>query len=176
MAKIKLSLLQLLEQRVDLSKLINQVTLREEQLIDAALEQPSLLLDAGKVRVQAFHKRTLYEARLKLEESKAGLRLRRIRDPKGKKEFSEGAVKERIQLQPGVRKVRRQLDKAYAEEEMGKLLSEVFRQRSDSIRVIVNAGKVSVHAKELEILRTNKKLGRTVQRIRERWEKPEDEE
>lgn len=174
--KTPISILDLLEQKVDIEKLLTNVQLREEQLIDAALEQPSLILDAGRLRIQAFHKRTMYETRLKLEEAKAGLRFRRIRDNGGRKEFTEGAVKERIQLQPKVRVTRKRLDRALAEEEMGKLLAEVFRSRSDSIRNIVNAGKVSVHAKELEILRSSKKLGTAVARIRDKWVRGDIEE
>ena len=175
-SKTKVSLLQLLDEKVDIGKLLAKVPLREEALIDAALEQPKLVLTAGTVRINAFHKKTLLETRLKLRESQAGLRLRRIRDSKGKKEYSEGGVKERIQLQPMVRKVRRRLDKAFAEEEMGKLLQEVFRQRSNSIRIIVDAGKVSVHAKELEFLKSDKKLGKIVARIRDKWEHNDEEE
>jgi hypothetical protein len=174
--RIKVTLLDLLEQKVDIGKLLKKVQLREEELIEAALEQPKLILDAGKLRIFAFHKRTMLETRLKLYEAQSGLRLRRIRDSKGKKEFSEGGVKERIQLQPKVMKTRNRLDTALAEEEMGKLLQEVFRQRSDSLRVIVNAGKVSVHAKELELLRANRKLGKVVSRIRDRWNKSDEDE
>ena len=176
MSKTPVSLLSLLEQKVNLDWLLSKVPLREEELIEAALEQPKLILASGMVRVNAFHKRTLYENRYSLYQAQAGLRLRRIRDAGGKKEFTEGAVKERIQLQPKVQKVRRRLDKALAEEEMGKLLQEVFRQRSDSLRVIVNAGKVSVHAKELAMLRANKSLGKAVSRIRDKWNKNDDEE
>lgn len=174
--KIPVSLLDLLEEQVDIENLLSNVQLREEQLIEAALSQPSLMLEAGKARIQAFHKKTMYETRLKLYESQAGLRLRRIRDSGGKKEFSEGAVKERIQLQPKVRLTRKRLDKVYVEEEMGKLLQEVFRSRSNAIRDIVNAGKVSVHAKELALLRTNKSLGRSVARLRDRWERADEDE
>lgn len=173
-SKVKVSLLSLLEEQVDVERLLNNVELREEQIIEAALAQPSLVMEAGKSRVQAFHKRAMLESKLKLVQAKAGLRLRRIREPGGKREFTEGAVKERIELQPLVQKVRKRLDIAYSEEEMGKLLQEVFRTRSDAIRNIVNAGKVSVHAKELELLRSNKSLGRAVSRIRDKWNKGDD--
>lgn len=174
--KTKVSLLALLEERVDIEKLLRKVPLSESELIEAALSQPKLILEAGKVRINAFHKRTMLETRLALREAQAGLRLRRIRDSGGKKEFTEGAVKERIQLNPKVRKLRKSVDKSLAEEEMGKLLQEVFRQRSDSIRVIVNAGKVSVHAKELELLKGNRKLSKAVARIRDKWNKSDDDE
>ena len=131
--RVKISILTLLEQQVDLAKLLDSIPLREEALIEAALEQPSFVFEAGKYRVQKFHKRNMYETRLALEKSKAGLRLRNIRDTKGTKAFTEGAVKERIELNPRVRKVRKFLQKAETEEEMGKLLQEVFRQRADSI-------------------------------------------
>lgn len=173
--RIKVSVLELLEEKIDIAELLENIPLRESELIEAALAQPSLTMKAGTSRIQAFHKKTMLETRLKLTEAKAGLRLRRIRDGKGRKEFTEGAVKERIQLQPKVQLIRKRLDTAYAEEELGKLLSEVIRTRSDAIRNIVNAGKVSVHAKELEILRSSKILGKSVQRIRDRWNRSDEE-
>lgn len=169
--KTKVTLLSLLEQKVDIGKLLAKVPLHEDELIEAALEQPKLILDSGRIRVQAFHKKTLLTARLLLRQSQAGLRLRRIRDTRGKKEFTEGAVKERIELDSRVQTLRKKLDQALAEEELGKLLQDVFRQRSDSLRVITAAGKISVHAKELELLRKNRKLARVVTRIREKWTK-----
>src|SRR5271168_4198123 len=97
-SKIKVTLLSLLEEQVDVERLLGNVELREEQIIEAAIQQPSLVLEAGKARVQAFHKRAMLESKLKLVQAKAGLRLRRIREPGGKREFTEGAVKERVEL------------------------------------------------------------------------------
>jgi hypothetical protein len=172
--RTKITILELLEQVVDVEQLIASVPLNEDQLIEAALQQPNLVLDAGKLRIQKFHKRTMLETRLSSAKADAGLRLRRIRDVGGRKEFTEGAVKERIELNPKVRKLRQRIDLVAAEEEMGKLLQEVFRTRSDAIRNIVAAGKVSVHSKELQLLRTNKTLARAVANLRRSWSTNEE--
>ncbi|MGI4811903.1 MAG: hypothetical protein ACRYGG_00970, partial [Janthinobacterium lividum] len=114
--RTRITVLDLLEEKVNLSNLLDSVYLEEERLIEAALEQPKLVLDAGKFRVQKFHKKTVYDTALKSAQADAGLRLRRIRDTGGKKEFTEAAVKERIELDPQVKKLRRKLDAALAEE------------------------------------------------------------
>lgn len=172
--KVKVSILELLEEKINIDRLLDNVAIREDQLIEALLMQPTLTKDAGIVRVQSFRKKTLYETRLKLSEAKAGLRLRRIRDVGGRKEFTEGAVKERIQLEPIVQKTRKRLDNALVEEEMCKLLMEVFRTRGNALNNIIQAGKVSIHAKELEYLKANKVLSKGVQRLRDRWERGND--
>jgi hypothetical protein len=175
-SKTKFSDLQLLEQIIDVRKLLNNVFLEEEKLIEAALSQPGLVLKAGMFRVQQFHKRAQLETKLATARSEAGRRWRNIRDAKGKKSFSEGDVKERIELDQRVAKYRKRLDNAYALEELGKIFQEVFRTRSDAIRTIVNAGKVSVHAKELALLKSNKALGKGVKAIRRHWEQDDNED
>lgn len=168
--------LQLLEEKVDVQKLLNSIYLDEDRLIDAALEQPTLMFSSGRFRVQMMHKRVMLETKLELLRAKVAIRYRRIRDGGGKKEFTEGAIKERVELDKRVQVVRKKLDEATALEELSKNLIEVFRTRSDSLRIIVNAGKVSVHNKELELLQSNRKLRRSVAVLRRSWTSRYDEE
>lgn len=168
------TLLELLLQKVNVNSLLESVYIDEDNLVGAALEQPTLIVQAGRFRVQRMHVRVKLETKLDLQRARVGLRFRRIRDPGGRKEFTEGAVKERIELDPSVKRIRRKLDAAVALEELAKNLIEVFRTRSDSLRVIVQAGKVSLHARELEIMRGNKKLRTVVNGIRRSWESGEE--
>src|ERR1700761_4004022 len=89
------TILQLLEEKVNVDKLIRKIPLHEEMLVEAALENPSLSFEAGRFRIQKFHRKTQLETKHKLEMAKAGLALRRIRSAGGRKEHSEGAVRER---------------------------------------------------------------------------------
>ena len=164
-----MSLLQLLHQKIDVNKLLDSIFINEDKLYEAALEQPDLMALAGRFRVQRMHVRVKLETQLDLQKARVGLRFRRIRDSGGRKEFTEGAVKERIELDPAVRALQKRVNKAVALEEIAKNLVDVFRTRSDSLRIIVQAGKVSLHARELEILANNKKGIKIVNNLREAW-------
>lgn len=170
------TLLQLLEEKVDVNKLLNSVYLDEDQLIEAALAQPTLQFSAGRFRTQMMHKRIMLETRLDFIKSKEALKWRRIRDQGGKKEFTEPAIKERVELAKRVQILRKKLDTALALEEMSKQLNDVFRTRSDSLRIIVNAGKVINHSKELELLQVNSKMRRSVIALRRSWASRNNEE
>lgn len=164
------SLLELLEEKVDVNKLLNSIYLDEDLIIEALLEQPKLQFSAGRFRVQMMYRRSALETKLDLLRAKIALRHRRIRDAGGKKEYTESAVRERVELDKRVQAIRKKLDLALATEELSKNLIEVFRSRSDAIRSIIQAGKVSIHNKELELLTHNRKLRRTVLTLRGHWQ------
>jgi hypothetical protein len=173
----KMSVLQLLNQKVDVDNLIQSVFINEDKLYESALEQPNLTILAGQFRVQRMHIRMKLETKLKLVRSRAALRFRRIKDGQGRKEFTEGAIKERVEVDPVVRRLQKKLDRAIALEELAKNLAEVFRfTRNDALKIIVQAGKVSLHAKELEILKGNKNLAKSVYKLREGWRGRNEEE
>lgn len=161
--------MQLLEEKTDVNKLLNSVYLDEDALIEAALAQPTLQFSAGRFRAQTMYKRIMLETRLDMIKSKEALKWRRIRDQGGKKEFTEPAIKERVELSKRVQMLRKKLDTAIAIEELSKQLNDVFRTRSDSLRIIVNAGKVINHSKELELLQVNSKMRRAVVSLRRSW-------
>jgi hypothetical protein len=173
----KMSILQLLHQKVDVANLLASVYIDEDKLYDSALEQPNLTILAGQFRVQRMHIRIKLETKLKLVRSRAALRFRKVKDGQGRKEFTEGAIKERVELDPNVRRLQRKLDRAIALEELSKNLAEVFRfTRNDALKIIVQAGKISLHAQELELLKGNKNLAKSVYKLRQDWRNRNEEE
>lgn len=165
----KKTLLQLLNQKVDVDELLESIFIDPDNLLESSLEQPDLTVRSGQLRVQRMHVTKKLKTKLNLSRSKVGLRFRAVRDNGGRKEFTNDAVKERIELDPTVRRLQRKVDRAETLEELSKILMEGFRQRGDSIRVIVAAGKVSAHARELEVLKHSKLARRIRKQIKDGW-------
>lgn len=167
--KLKLStLLMLLKEDVDVKQLVEKVAFNEAELISAAFEQPILTKAAHQLRVQCMHRRAALEQKINLRISMIGQKYRNVRNSKGRRENTEGAVKAYAEMQPSVIKLRKRLNIAYAREELAKGLIDVFRTRKDMIRVIVDAGRVSVQEKELALLTGNKKLRSAVRNLMNR--------
>lgn len=164
------TLLQLIEEKVDIRKLLDSVYINEDELVQAALDQPDFTRQASRFRVQCMYKRAMLEQKLETERATVARKFRRIRDAGGRKEFTNDAVKERVELDPKVVDLRRKVDEAYALEELSKGIESVFRTRSDSLRIIANLGRISVHVRELELLRRNKSLRKMTMRLRESWQ------
>lgn len=170
-----LTLLQLLEEKIDENELLRGVELSEDDLIRSAIKQPELFWLAGRLRVQAMHKRAVRELELEGLRAKVGLRARNKQDEKGKRKFTEGHVKVQVELDDHVHKLRRRLNKDLEFEEATRQLLDVYRMRRDIIRVVADAGKISLHMKELELLKGNRRLRRAVENIRQNWKNPEDD-
>jgi hypothetical protein len=162
------TLLELISEQVDVAALVGKIPFEGSQLIEAALEQPKLHLEAGKLRVQCMHKRGALEAKLSLETSMLAQRRRSIRNPEGKRDNTEGAVKAYVEMQPSVIKLRKLLNTAIAKEELSKQLVDVYRSRKDVIRIIVDSGKISLQAKELAMLKGSAKLRSAVRSVSHR--------
>ena len=171
-----ITLLELLEEQVDVRRLIDKIEFSESSLMEAAFNQPKLFWESGRLRVQQMQKRAMLETKIDLERSLSGLKIRGKTDSKGKKKYSEGGVKERIILSSTVKELTKLLDKAQLEEELGKNLVDAYRMRRDVLRIVIDAGKISVHARELEMLKGGKRLGRMVKQLRNTWKNNEYEE
>jgi hypothetical protein len=142
----------------------------------SAIKQPELFWMAGRLRVQAMHKRAIHELELEGLRAKVGVRARSKRDDKGRREFTEGHVKSKIETDERVQKLRKKLLQDEELEEATKQLLDTYRMRRDIIRVIADAGRISLHMRELELLKGNRRLRRAVEGIRERWKNPLDDE
>jgi hypothetical protein len=138
----------LLDTPVALEQVLNKLDFTEEDILRAAMENPSLYLMAGTFRVQKMRKRMKAQHRLDLAQAEAGLRIRKIRTPDGKKKYTEPQIKEKIVLEDDVKENRQKLDGAFEEEEFSKLLLDSCRYRKDALRIIVD-GRLSEAAGEL---------------------------
>lgn len=170
--KTPISLMELLEEDIDVGKLIKSIELSEDDLMNAAMRQPELFWNAGRLRVQLMHKRARREIELESARAKVSIRARSAKDDKGKREYTEGHVKAKIELNSEVREIRKKLDKDFVLEELSKQLLEAYRMRRDIIRVITDAGRISLHMKELELMKGNRRLRRAVENIRNNWKNP----
>lgn len=162
------TLLELVSQEVDVQALLDKISFGDNELIEAALEQAQLLGEAIKLRVQCMHKRSAVESRIALKTSLLSQRFRRIRNSDGKRENTEGAVKAYVETQPEIIKLRKRLNRAFAEEELAKGLVDVFRTRKDVIRIIVDSGKISLQAREIALLKGSSKLRSVVKDLASR--------
>lgn len=174
--KTPLTLLALLEEKIDEDILLNGVELAEEDLMRSTIKQPELFWLAGRLRVQLMHKRIKREFELEMARATIGMRTRQKRDDKGKREYTEGHVKAAIELDRKVQHIRKRLDRDFVLEELGKQLLEAYRMRRDVIRIVTDAGKISLHMRELELLKGNRKLRKAVENIRQNWKNPLDDE
>lgn len=165
----KPTVMELLREHIDVEKLLDSIPLHEEELIAAALDQPELAMQANRWRVQRMHVRVKLETELETLRARVGHRYRRMKDASGRREFTDPAVKERVELDPQVIRLQKKLNRAIVIEELSKNLKDVFFMRSDSIRTIVQSAKVSIHMKELELLRGNRRMTKLVAGIRESW-------
>ena len=161
-------MLELLNEDVDIKQLLDKVAFHEAELIQAAFEQPMLMKAAHQVRVQCMHRRAALENKLNLQISLVGQKYRNVRNDKGRRENTEGAVKAYAEMRPHISKLRSKLNIAYAKEELAKGLIEVFRDRREMIKTIVLAGKVSIQEKELALLSGNKQLRSAVRSLMNR--------
>lgn len=135
--KPELTTRSLLERPVKLRRLVDKLQFEVDQVEDAAREQPKLQLEAGRYRVQKI--RAFNGAKLAHEQALAGLKLktRRFKDDKGKQKYSnESSVSNKAELDPEVIRSRKAMDEAAAEEELGKVLTDCYRQRSHMLLVI----------------------------------------
>jgi hypothetical protein len=162
------TLLELISEEVDVNYILEKITFGDHALIEAALEQPKLMREVTTLRVQCMHKRAAIESRISLESSLLSQRFRKIRNSSGKRENTEGAVKAYVETQPLIIKLRKRLNDAFAQEELAKGLVDVYKQRKDVIRIIVDAGKISLQAQEIELLKGSKKLRSVVRDLASR--------
>lgn len=121
---------------VDVEALLKKLSFVEEEVSTAAREQPTLFMQAARLRVQKLHERERAEARLKLLKSQKAQKIRNKIAALGDR-ATEGRVGELLAGDKEIRLSEKALHDAEEEEEYAKLLVEGFRMRRDSLKVIV---------------------------------------
>src|SRR5712672_993974 len=127
-----------IDKPVDLKHLIEKLDFTEEDVESAAVEQPKLFLRASRYRVQKMRDKLQRISEYDQIVAKTGSRYREDKDGDGKKK-TEGAIKERIQRNDKVHKVRKKMEKAFVLEKFSEGLTEAYRQRLSIIKIIVDA-------------------------------------
>ena len=146
---------------VDVLALIKQLAFTEEDVESAAMLQPTLYLDAARLRVQKMRKRAQAKIAWEVEKAQARIRI-------------AGTVQEKTDrsvLKKSVRMAERAYESALAVEEFCKSLMIAFKERKDALRIVMDgrwaeAGSVVRKLKERE----GQELARKVQRnVRDRY-------
>lgn len=119
------------------SRLIESLSVVDENILAVAAGQPLLFVEASRYRVAKMRQRSRAEAALEACASELGLR---FRTPTGNEQrITEGYVKTRLLKHPRYRQMKEEVDRAEEREEFAKLLLEAYRMRRDAIKIIADA-------------------------------------
>jgi hypothetical protein len=149
-------------------ELIARLPLVDTNILDEAAKQPGLFSDAALHRVEKMRKRSEAISSLDYFHAKLALHIRASKNEKGEK-ITEGALKERIEINKTHRALRAAMERAYEEEEFAKLLLEVLRQRRDGIRIIADARLHDMTPNEVERSVRRKIAGDARKLTNSRW-------
>jgi hypothetical protein len=119
-----------------LSQLIKLLAVVDENIINEAIRQPLLFVDAARYRVSKMREVSRSIARLESFVSEFGLRVRA--KGAGDQRLTEGFVKSKIQRSPTYKKLQSAVHDAERKQEFAKLLLEAYRMRRDAIRIIAD--------------------------------------
>ena len=125
-------------QKMTADELIDLLAVIDEDIKATAWNQPTLFIKAARYRVDRMRIRAQKEQELDVTKSRLATKIRNKKDEQGKKVYTEGAVKERVEVQEKVRRLRGELDRAFEEEDFSKSLMEAYRQRNSAIKIIAD--------------------------------------
>ena len=154
-------------------ELIARLPLVDTNILDEAAKQPGLFADAALYRVEKMRQRAEAISQLDYFRAKLALHIRASKDEKGQK-ITEGALKERLEVNKTHRALRVGMERAYEEEEFSKLLLEVLRQRRDGIRIIAEARMYDSTPNEVERVVRRKLVGDARRLEQQRRQSDED--
>lgn len=146
---------------VDVLELIRKLGFSEENVETAAMEQPTLYLDASRLYVKTMRRRAQTKMAAETEKAKARLRI-------------QGTVQEKTDrslLKKDVRVAQRAFDTAEQHETFAKSLMDAVRMQKNAIAIVMDgrwaeAGSVMRRSKERE----GRELARKVQSdVRQRY-------
>ncbi len=118
--------------------LLDNLKIVSEDIKEVAAHQPLLFIDAARYRVAMMRLRSKKEQEVDTKRSSLATKFRNRKDEQGKKIYTEGAVKEKVEIQTVVKQLRRELDNAFAEEELAKSMMEAYRQRNSALKIIAD--------------------------------------
>jgi hypothetical protein len=133
----------LLQQAVDVAAILDRIPFDDKNAVAAALAQPTLFLEAARLRVQSGRQRAAADMEVKTLRAKLSLAIRAKAAQVGDK-ITEGAIKEKLDTLPEVRKAEKNLSDLEAQEEFCKLLLEGLRQRKDMIWTVQNTNNAEM--------------------------------
>jgi hypothetical protein len=123
-----------------LKELARRLAVVDENILVEAARQPTLFLDASRLRVAKMRLRSAAELSAEVIEARVWLHERARADASGEKpRVTDTYVNQRVKRHPRVREAKEQLGALKATEELSKLLLEAYRMRRDGIKIIHEA-------------------------------------
>ncbi|HWY36551.1 MAG TPA: hypothetical protein VNX68_18050, partial [Nitrosopumilaceae archaeon] len=119
---------------IDLRKLVKYLDYGDEEIADAARMQPKLFLLASIFKVQAFRRKQLREAKLRLLRSQYARQIRREMQEVGER-VTDKQVEERLSRKKEIIKQTRRVEEAEQSEEFAKHLVEAYRQKLAALKI-----------------------------------------
>ena len=135
-------LIELLQSTVDVKRLIRKLKFSLDDLENAAEQQPSLRLEAGKFRAQLALEKGSIRRRLARQVGKQSLKLRRDGDYK-----TEGAIKNKLSQDTKIQRLQKQFDTLEVYSDFAHDLHSAYTERSMAISMLtrLRASEMSSH-------------------------------
>lgn len=160
-------LLALLESPVDVKRLIRKLKFNVDGLESAAQSQPSLRLEAGRLKAQVTLEQSTLKRRLSKIIGKKSIKARKY----GEK-VTEGAVKNTLSLDDEVQEAQKKFDKSEAVDVIVNQLLEAYKDRSMMISVLtrLQASEISSRLASVKGDEEVRDLHKKASKIQKEWE------
>lgn len=120
-----------IDKPVDIRKLVDRLTFDIDDLEEAAIKQPKLRLEAGRLKAQMALNTSTLKRRLARIVGKKSLKIRHRED-----RITESAIKNSLSLDDEVQKAQKHFDKSEAYSELVSQLVECYKERTMMISVL----------------------------------------
>jgi hypothetical protein len=134
--KKKTTLQQRLSGIVSVGDLLDNISFQDEEVVQAAMVQPKLYLEACRLRVQKMRARMQLDSMLRVKEADVELRIRKWYTDRSKDKPTESHIKAKISKDKPLQELTKRRQEVFQEEEFCKLLVEAFRMRMSALKVV----------------------------------------
>lgn len=174
MSKHRQEIVEMLEQSVDVRRLVRKLFFRADNLETASLSQPSLYIEAGRFQAQSAGKVSTAKRRLLRISGEESIKIRHKHDV-----TTEGAVKARLSLNHEIRNAQKEVDQSEVIYEFAKQLTEAYKERLLVLNILAKL-KASEISSELRSVRGQaatdvmRKQAKRARRLMEEAEEQDD--
>lgn len=171
MSNIDEKVLLWIEQPIDLHRLLKRLSFQADGLEEAALRQPKLQSDVGRLRAQIFIRKSSLKRRLARTRAKKGLKIRHRESG-----LTETFIKSQLDLDPDVERMQKKLDYAEAYELAVDDLREAYKERNMIIGFLtrLRSAEMNNDLRSVEGEREVDKMRKRARKARKRFQELED--
>lgn len=130
-------------------ELVHKLAFSQDNVMNAAAEQPVLFFDAAEYRVAVYRKYMVAKQELATVRAAVSLAIREAA-VKAQEKTTEGLIEARVLLDDNVNIAQQACQDADVEEESSKLLLEAYRMRRDSLKVMMEWRGADLRAQQAQ--------------------------